>query len=221
MRYHQITREERYTLATLRKQTPALPVTEIARLMGRHRSTSYREIRRNATHRDRAYRPDRAQEAANGRRRRSRKHSQFTNQDWQMVEDLLRSDLSPEQVSGWLARHRLLSISHETIYQHIWRDKRRGGDLWRRLRQRPKYRKALRHLRETGAPGRQEAYLRTTGRRRASARHRPLGDGHGQRRRKQALHRHTRRTCYGLHAHRQARRSQEGAAQPTGDTADP
>ena len=141
MRYHQITPEERYTLATLRKQTPALPVTEIARLMERHRSTIYREIRRNATHRDRAYRPDRAQEAANGRRRRSRKHSQFTNQDWQMVEDLLRSDLSPEQVSGWLARHRLLSISHETIYQHIWRDKRRGGDLWRRLRQRPKYRK--------------------------------------------------------------------------------
>lgn len=45
-----------------------------------------------------------AQEAANGRRRRSRKHSQFTDQDWQLVEELLRSDLSPEQVSGWLAR---------------------------------------------------------------------------------------------------------------------
>lgn len=141
MSYHQITPEERYTLATLRKQTPALTVTEIARLMGRHRSTIYREIRRNSTHRDGAYRPHRAQEAANGRRRRSRKHSQFTDQDWQLVEELLRSDLSPEQVSGWLARHGLLSISHETIYQHIWRDKRRGGNLWRHLRQRPKYRK--------------------------------------------------------------------------------
>ena len=34
-----------------------------------------------------------------------------------------------------------LEISHETIYRHIWRDKRVGGDLWRHLRQRPKYRK--------------------------------------------------------------------------------
>ncbi|HEY0811183.1 MAG TPA: IS30 family transposase [Longimicrobiales bacterium] len=141
MRYHQITPEERYTLATLRKQTPALTTTEIARLLGRHRSTIYREIGRNSTHPDGGYRPFRAQEAANGRRRRSRKHSQFTREQWQMIESLLRADLSPEQVSGWLARHRLLRISHETVYQYVWRDKRRGGDLWRHLRQRPKYRK--------------------------------------------------------------------------------
>jgi IS30 family transposase len=140
MRYHQITTEERYTLATLRKQTPALTKNEIAGLLGRDRSTIYRELRRNSTHPDGAYRPFRAQEAANGRRRRTRKHSQFTAQQWRM-EDLLRADLSPEQVSGVLARRRLLRISHETIYQHIWRNKRQGGDLWRRLRQRPKYRK--------------------------------------------------------------------------------
>jgi IS30 family transposase len=139
--YHQITPEERYTLATLRKQTPALSVTAMARLLGRHRSTIYREVSRNTTHADGSYRPLRAQEAANGRRRRSRKHSQFTREDWQMIEDLLRADFSPEQVSGWLARHGLLRISHETIYQHIWRDRKRGGQLYRRLRQRPKYRK--------------------------------------------------------------------------------
>ena len=141
MRYHQITPEERYTLATLRKQSPRPTTAEIARLMGRHRSTIGREIRRNSTAPDGAYRYARAQEAANGRRRRSRKRSHFTPQQWQMIEKLLRADLSPEQVSGWLARRRLLQISHETIYQHIWRDKRHGGDLWRRLRQRPKYRK--------------------------------------------------------------------------------
>jgi transposase, IS30 family len=141
VRYHQITPEERYTLATLRKQTPALTNKEVAQLLGRDRSTIYRELRRNSTHPDGAYRPFRAQEAANGRRRRTRKHSQFTAQQWRMVEDLLRADLSPEQVSGWLARQHLLRISHETIYRHIWRNKRAGGDLWRRLRQRPKYRK--------------------------------------------------------------------------------
>ena len=141
MRYHQITPEERYTLATLRKQTPRLSAAKIALMMGRHRSTIIREIRRNSTAPDGAYRYARAQEAANGRRRRSRKHSQFTSENWQLIEDLLRADLSPEQVSGLLARHDLLRISHETIYQHIWRDKKHGGQLYRRLRQRPKYRK--------------------------------------------------------------------------------
>lgn len=141
MRYHQITLAERYTLATLRKQLPRLSTIEIAQLMGRHRSTIYREIQRNSTAPDGAYRYARAQEAANGRRARCRRKSHFTADDWQMIEELLRADLSPEQVSGVLARHRVLHISHETIYRYIWRDKRRGGTLYRRLRQRPKYRK--------------------------------------------------------------------------------
>jgi IS30 family transposase len=46
--YHQITPAERYTLATLRKQVPALSVAEIARLLGRHRSTIARELARTA-----------------------------------------------------------------------------------------------------------------------------------------------------------------------------
>ena len=33
-----------------------------------------------------------------------------------------------------LKRHDMLSISHETIYQHVWRDKRRGGRLYEHLR---------------------------------------------------------------------------------------
>lgn len=139
MTYRQITPEERYTLATLRKQ--GLSNAKIARMLGRHRSTVGRELRRNTTHSDGSYRYSRAQEAANGRRSRSRRNSHFTREHWRMIEDLLRADLSPEQVSGVLARDGLLHISHETIYQHVWRDKRNGGDLWHRLRQRPKYRK--------------------------------------------------------------------------------
>src|SRR5689334_19015547 len=141
MRYHQITREERYTLATLRKQGPKLSNAKIARLMERHPSTISRELRRNSTPYDGAYRPSRAQEQANGRRCRSRRNSRFTLEQWQMIEQLLRADLSPEQISGRLLRDQVLRISHETIYQRIWADKRRGGTLFRRLRQRPRYRK--------------------------------------------------------------------------------
>jgi IS30 family transposase len=37
-------------------------------------------------------------------------------------------------VSGHLARKHGLSISHETIYKHIWLDKASGGDLYKHLR---------------------------------------------------------------------------------------
>lgn len=141
MRYHQITPEERYTLVTLLRQAPKLSLTRIAQLMGRHRSTIFRELRRNGSRYDRSYRFVRAQEQANGRRSRSRRKSPFTAADWQLISDLLRADLSPEQVSGRLRLEGRLFVSHETIYQHIWLDKRRGGQLYRRLRHRPKYRK--------------------------------------------------------------------------------
>lgn len=54
------------------------------------------------------------------------------------MEALLREEWSPEQVSGYLARKKELSISHETIYRHIWRDKQRRGSLHLHLRCAPK-----------------------------------------------------------------------------------
>jgi IS30 family transposase len=139
LRYHQITPEERYTLSILRKQ--GCSNAQIGRALGLHRSSIGRELRRNSTHPDGYYRPHRAQEATNGRRSRSRRKSPFTAEHWNIVEGLLRADVSPEQVSGRLLAEDVLEISHETIYQHIWRDKREGGHLYRHLRQRPKYRK--------------------------------------------------------------------------------
>lgn len=141
MRYLQITPEERYTLATLRKQRPALSMAAMAELLGRHRSTVMREFRRNCKRYDGAYRPSVAQEQANGRRSRSRRNTRFTRSDWKLIERLLGQLLSPEQISGRLREEGLLEISHETIYQHVWKDKRRGGHLWLFLRQRLRYRK--------------------------------------------------------------------------------
>lgn len=138
MPYRQIAPEERYTLGVLRKQ--GYSNAQMARALGRHRSTIGREFSRNSTHPDGAYRPHRAQEASNGRRSRSRRKSPFTAH-WSIVEDLLRADLSPEQVSGRLALENVLAISHETIYKHIWTNKLNGGQLHRHLRQRLKYRK--------------------------------------------------------------------------------
>jgi IS30 family transposase len=50
-------------------------------------------------------------------------------------------DWSPQQIAGWLKNNQGIAISHERIYQHIWTDKRRGGTLYKHLRQSNKKRK--------------------------------------------------------------------------------
>ncbi len=129
--YHQLTSEERYALATLRRQ--GLGPTAIARALGRHRSTIHREIERNRR-KDGGCRWYTAGEKARGRRSRSRRNQRFTAADWELIDTWLREDFSTEQVSGWLRRFRLLCISHETIYRYVWMNKRRGGTLHRHLR---------------------------------------------------------------------------------------
>ena len=138
MRYHQITPDERYTLAALWTQHPRPSITEIASRMGRSPSTISRELRRTATPYDQAYRPSRAQEQANGRRSRTRRWSKLSASDWMIIEELLEEDFSPEQASGWLLKHNLLSVSHETIYKYVWADKHAHGELHRLLRQKTK-----------------------------------------------------------------------------------
>jgi IS30 family transposase len=60
---------------------------------------------------------------------------------WAVIEQLLRQDWSPEQVSGGLAKEKHESASHERIYQHIYADKARGGTLSHHLRCRKQRRK--------------------------------------------------------------------------------
>jgi IS30 family transposase len=132
MSYVQITSAERYTLGLLRQQ--GLTAAAIARVLGRHRSSIGRELRRNATPRDGAYRPQLAEWYARRRRSHSRRNQRFTCDDWRRIHALLREEWSPEQVAGRLQLERILSISHETIYRHIWADKTAGGTLYRHLR---------------------------------------------------------------------------------------
>ena len=54
--------------------------------------------------------------------------------DWAQVVTGLRADWSPEQIAGRLARERILTISHETIYRYVWADKAAGGQLFTHLR---------------------------------------------------------------------------------------
>jgi IS30 family transposase len=130
--YPQITAAERYTLGTLRQL--GYTAAAIARILGRHRSTIGREVRRNATRHDGSYRPQLAHWYATSRRSLSRRNQRFTAADWLQVHTRLRELWSPEQVAGRLRAEQQLRISHETIYRHIWADKRAGGTLHTHLR---------------------------------------------------------------------------------------
>lgn len=112
MKYHQLTAEERYMLAALLWQ--GHNYSEIARQLRRHRSTIMREVKRNLCN-DGDYRAAKAISRARGRLRQARRKWHFADRQWQMVISLLRLEWSPRQISGWLARHRVFSISHETI----------------------------------------------------------------------------------------------------------
>lgn len=139
-KYRQLTSGERYALSALRKQGHSQ--AEIARALGRHRSTISREVRRNSKDRTgRVYRPSLADDYARWRRSRSRRNQRFTNEDWALVVARLREFWSPEQIAGRLRKQGKLRISHETIYRYIWRDKRRGGTYYKLLRQAGKKRR--------------------------------------------------------------------------------
>jgi IS30 family transposase len=139
MSYHQITSGDRYRLSALRRQ--GLGNARIARIMGRHRTTIWRELRRNGHPTDGRYKVEKAVQRSNARRRRSRSHPRFSPQQLCQVWHLIQLRFSPEQVSGYLKRMDRLNISHETIYRHIWHDKRHGGHLHRHLRCAVKHRR--------------------------------------------------------------------------------
>ena len=138
-KYHQLTEQERYAITALK--VAGHNQAQISRKLGRARSTISREFARNRTPHDGFYRAEKAQSFAAARRRRSRRGSRYSWEHWARVEFLLRKKLSPEQISGLLARNNEFCISHETIYRRVLADKEAGGTLYTHLRIMPKLRR--------------------------------------------------------------------------------
>ena len=124
--------EERHGIAVMRVQ--GYTMQEVAVVLGRHRSTVYREVARNRSRYDGAYRASRSQEKAVARRRRSRRNRRYGVREFRAIEALVREELSPEQIVGRRQLEGKAVMSHETIYCWIWADKKRGGTLWQHLR---------------------------------------------------------------------------------------
>lgn len=148
-KYTQLTIEQRYQIAD--HLSAGKNRSDIAQLIGVHKSTISRELRRNRG--ARCYRYEQAHRMATVRasHRAGRSVNEATHK-W--VRERLREEWSPQQISGRLHRMQETSdelltsdiqpVSHEWIYLLVYADKRIGGTLHRHLRSQKKRRKRYR-----------------------------------------------------------------------------
>ena len=134
--YSQLTLEKRYGIYTLLKT--GHNQSKIAEVVGVHKSTINRELKRNRG--GRGYRPKQANAFAEDRHR-AKVCFRIDGNTWAFLEQLLRKEWSPEQISGWMKDNMDIAVSHEWIYQYVLKDKLAGGSLYLHLRCKKKRKK--------------------------------------------------------------------------------
>ena len=135
-----LTTEQRYAISCMLQQGKSQ--SEIAVSIAKDKSVISREIVRNKDQRSGVYRHDLTHRKYAQRQKRKPKKKRFTLQIQSHVETLLKEDYSPEQIVGISRKDGIDCVSHERIYQHIWKDKKHQGELHTHLRRKGrKYRK--------------------------------------------------------------------------------
>ena len=136
-----LTPEQRYTievgLATGKFRK------EIALMLGVHPSTVGREIKRNSSSSG-IYLYEKAQKQTEKRSKTNHVHYVINAAQWSAIDDCIIAKHSPEQITGRLKSAFGISVCHESIYQHILKDAKAGGSLYRSLRQSRKKRRQRR-----------------------------------------------------------------------------
>ena len=130
MSYSQLTENKRYQIYALKKAGHSQH--EIAEYIACSPSTISRELKRNSG--QRGYRPKQAQQFSQERRKTAHKARKVTEEVYEKIKILIRQELSPQQVVGYMEKFERTSLHHETIYQLVYADKRSGGDLYQHLR---------------------------------------------------------------------------------------
>ena len=128
----QITQEQRYEIAALYELGKTR--VDIANVINKHPSSIGRELKRNADGRSGEYKAKLAEKKCRDRHGHKSKSVKWNPEMIEMVERLLREDLSPEQIVGYCKKYGILCVSVEPIYLHIWEDKKNKGSLYKHLR---------------------------------------------------------------------------------------
>lgn len=130
--YHHLTHDQRCQLYVLKQR--GFTQAQMAADLGVDQGTISRELARNKGLR--GYRFKQAHEFAAQRcSARTGVATTMTPALTARIEGFLTErQWSPEQISGALERENGLKVvSHETIYRHVWRDKKCGGKLYEHL----------------------------------------------------------------------------------------
>ena len=131
MCYRHLIQEERYQIFALKEA--GWSQKAIATKLGRHASSISRELNRNRVFD--AYQPQVAALLSAARSQLSASNARrVPAAAWQFAREKLAETWSPQQIAGHQRVERLPRISHETIYQRIYEDKRAGGSLHLALR---------------------------------------------------------------------------------------
>ncbi len=130
MSYSRVTWEDRIKIKILLHQGKTN--TEIAKVIGKNKSTVGRELRRNTG--GRGYRVRQAQCLAVAREELKHVPYVLTETLKKDISKRLRMKWSPEQISNRLKLENKPSASAETIYKFVYADKEAGGELWKNLR---------------------------------------------------------------------------------------
>lgn len=134
MRYKHLTTASRCQIYAL--QSTGMQQKAIAKHLGVSASTVSRELKRNAG--KRGYRYKQADTKAVERRHQASTRPQKMHLPLiKIIEEKLAEKWSPEQISGVLVSNGIM-ISHESIYRHIWANKKAGGNLYSHLRRQGK-----------------------------------------------------------------------------------
>jgi len=124
----QLSPSQRYKIEALK--VLKYRVTDISEQTGIPKCTISRELSRNSKN----GRYDAAKAEKKSLVRRQRGAYKLKGKMLEKVEEMLGKRYSPEQISGRLEQQKEPGVSHETIYKHVYRDKRAGGTLYKFLR---------------------------------------------------------------------------------------
>jgi len=131
-KYNHINTTQRIELATLHRN--GYSVSQISKQLKLHRSTIYRELKRNSRPRG-SYEAYYANNLSEIRKERFAKNRKFTSQMIILIKEKLeKQQWSPEQINGYCIQNNIPMVSHERIYQYIYQDKENGGKLFEHLR---------------------------------------------------------------------------------------
>ena len=130
--YNHITVEQRIKIDALLKA--GHKVSFIAKQISIHRSSIYRELKRNQTKTGK-YNAAFAQELSEEQKERFSHNRSFTFSMEKFIrEKLSKEQWSPEQIWGYCKENNIDMVSHESIYKFVYQDKDEGGMLYKNLR---------------------------------------------------------------------------------------